>query len=409
MNNDVREVQAESLPNDFTNLPQTFVEYFAGIGLFRMGLEAAGWQVVYANDWSPDREQMYKGFFGESYLVQDVFSLKAEELPLSTLATCSFPCIDLSLAGKRQGINGRHSGAYWGFYEILKKQGENAPPIVLLENVTGWLYSNGGDDFRVTAKSLNELGYACDVFMLNARSFVPQSRPRLFMIGVKSAGLVCDSPYFTSRSKRLMPPRLKSLMLENEDIQWARLEIPEPPPYISEGFTDFTVEKLMQDDPRWWSERKVEKHLAMMPVSHFEMVKQLACGSKENFRTFFRRRRAEGQRAEVRSDDIAGCLRTAVGGSGKQFLVAAGNGKIRMRTLTAREYARLQGVPDSFPIVAKTERQSLSAFGDAVCVPVVTWIATHVLQPLIEIIQVEPRTKLHNSQGPIWQVVWKSS
>lgn len=409
MNNFPRELQSELSPSVSKELPLNFVEYFAGIGLFRMGLEAAGWQVVYANDWNSEREQMYKGFFGESYLVQDVFSLAAEGIPVATVATCSFPCIDLSLAGKGIGINGKHSGAFWGFYEILKKQGVRAPPIVLLENVAGWLYSNDGDDFCVTAKSLNALGYACDVFMLNARSFVPQSRPRLFMIGVRAAGVVDGSPYFTSRSKRLMPPRLKKLMLENEDIHWASLEIPEPPPYTSEGFTDFVVERLSQEDARWWSEQKVEKHLAMMPPSHFAMVKELACRRRENFRTFFRRRRADGQRAEVRSDDIAGCLRTAVGGSGKQFLVAAGNGKIRMRTLTTREYARLQGVPDSFPIVAKTERQSLSAFGDAVCVPVVTWIATQVLGPLTEILQEGSESRQHVRQEPTWQVVWKST
>ena len=135
---------------------------------------------------------------------------------------------------------------------------------------------------------------------------------------------------------------------------------------------------------RWWPEHKVEKHLAMMSSSHFAMVKNMAREEGERYRTFFRRVRREGQRAEVRSDDIAGCLRTAVGGSGKQFLVAVGNDSIRMRTLTPREYARLQGVPDSFPIVANTERQSLNAFGDAVCVPVVSWIATQVLNPLIK-------------------------
>ena len=177
--------QAESPPARTTEPPLTVVEYFAGIGLFRMGLEAAGWRVVFSNDWSDERAQMYEGFFGENYQVKDIFSVAPEDVPQATLATCSFPCVDLSLAGKGEGINGRHSGAFWGFYDLLKRQGEKAPPIVLLENVTGWLYSNGGKDFGVTAKSLNELGYACDVLMLNARSFVPQSRPRLFMAGVR--------------------------------------------------------------------------------------------------------------------------------------------------------------------------------------------------------------------------------
>lgn len=365
-------------------MPLTVAEYFAGIGLFRMGLEAAGWQVIYANDWSTERAQMYKGFFGEEYQVKDIFSVDSEDIPWATLATCSFPCIDLSLAGKRAGINGKHSGAFWGFYDILKRQGEKAPPLVLLENVTGWLYSNDGRDFYVTAKSLNELGYACDVFMLNARSFVPQSRPRLFMIGVKSVAELGDCVHFIARSKRLMPPRLRKLMRENNHIQWVYLDIPEPPPYKNEGFSEDIVENFSQDDARWWSEEKVDKHLAMMPPPHLARIKHMARQQKNRFRTFFRRRRAEGQRAEVRHDDIAGCLRTAVGGSGKQFLVAAGNDSIRMRTLTAREYARLQGVPDTFPIVADTERQSLSAFGDAVCVPAVSWLATEILIPLTE-------------------------
>ena len=384
MNDVSSAVQAESPPTAATTMPLTVAEYFAGIGLFRMGLEAAGWRVVYANDWSAERAQMYEGFFGESYHVKDIFSVAAQDVPQATLATCSFPCIDLSLAGKGAGIAGQHSGAFWGFYDILKKQAENAPPLVLLENVTGWLYSNGGNDFSATAHALNELGYACDVFMLNARSFVPQSRPRLFMAGVRSDAAVDDYPYFSSRSKRLMPPRLKTLMLEHDTVRWARLDIPEPPPYKNEGFSESIVERLPHDDPRWWSEEKVDKHLAMMPPRHLDMVKRMAGHKKVRCRTFFRRRRAAGQQAEVRADDIAGCLRTAVGGSGKQFLVAAGNATIRMRTLTAREYARLQGVPDRFPIVSNTERQSLSAFGDAVCVPVVTWLATEVLRPLAE-------------------------
>ena len=368
------------------NVPLTFAEYFAGIGLFRMGLQSAGWRVVYANDWSRERAQMYRGFFGddERYEVKDVFAVNSRSIPPATLATCSFPCIDLSLAGKRTGINGKHSGAFWGFLDRLKEQGSQAPPIVVLENVTGWLYSNEGKDFYATAKALNEIGYACDVFMLNARSFLPQSRPRLFMIGIRDAYDNNDRGFLTYRSNRLMPPRLKRLMLEGDDIHWTWLDIPEPPPYRSTGFSNHIVETIPPDDIRWWPEQKVEKHLAMMSASHLAMVKSMARQEGERFRTFFRRVRREGQRAEVRSDDIAGCLRTAVGGSGKQFLVAVGNDSIRMRTLTPREYARLQGVPDSLPIVANTERQSLNAFGDAVCVPAVTWIATQVLHPLIE-------------------------
>jgi DNA (cytosine-5)-methyltransferase 1 len=119
----------------------------------------------------------------------------------------------------------------------------------------------------------------------------------------------------------------------------------------------------------------------MMSVAHRERVLQLVSQEGLRFRTFYRRRREEGQRAEVRDDDVAGCLRTAVGGSGKQFLIEAGNGHLRMRTLTAREYARLQGVPERYQ-VQENGVKTLTAFGDAVCVPAISWVAEHALNPL---------------------------
>ena len=362
--------------------PLTVAEYFAGIGLFRMGLEAAGWKIVYANDWSEERAQIYEGFFGESYKVKDIFSVDAEEVPNALLATCSFPCIDLSLAGKLRGLNGTHSSAFWGFYEILKKQGSRSPPIVLLENVRGWLYSNRGEDFYATAHALNDLGYACDVFLLDALSFVPQSRPRLFMLGVKNLAGGNDSGLFMAKSKRLMPARLRELVLKGEHINWIDLDIPEPPIYKTEGLSEAIVETIPSGDSRWWPKHKVQRHLAMMSPSHLATVESMASRKVEKVRTFFRRSRSGGQRAEVRRDGVAGCLRTVVGGSGKQFLVVAGNDSIRMRALTVREYARLQGVPDTFPIVANTEQQAYNAFGDAVCMPVISWLAKAILIPL---------------------------
>ena len=365
----------------------TVAEYFAGIGLFRMGLEAAGWRVVYANDWSEKRERIYRGFFGEGYDVRDVFAVSARDVPRAVMATCSFPCVDLSLAGKGAGIDGARSGAFWGFCRVLREQGNDAPPIVLLENVAGWLYSNGGADFYATARALNDLGYACDAFMLDARSFVPQSRPRVFMAGVKGyAGANDAAARWASRSDRLMPRRLREAMAraQGEGVVWTGLDVPEPPPHRDAGLSDCVVERLAADDERWWAADKVGKHLGMMSKAHLARVERLAQGDVERYRTFFRRRRADGQRAEVRRDDIAGCLRTAAGGSGKQFLVAAGKGRVRMRTLTAREYARLQGVPDRYPIAAGSERQALDAFGDAVCVAAAAWVGREVVGRVVD-------------------------
>ena len=284
---------------DTSDAPLTAIEYFAGVGLFRMGLECAGWSVEFANDWDGERAQIYEGFFGDKYEIRDIFSVSHEQIPHATLATCSFPCIDLSLAGKREGIHGQHTGAFWGFHELLRCQGSTSPPIVLLENVPGWLSSNGGDDFYAAATALNDLGYACDVFVVNARSFVPQSRPRVFMVGVK--GTIPSIGFVHPRSKRLMPRKLKELIDANSAIDWMQLDVPEPPPFRNKGFSSEIVEEMPDDSTLWWPEEKVEKHLRMMSPAHLELVKYLTNRDEISYRTFFRRRRAEGQRAEVRS------------------------------------------------------------------------------------------------------------
>jgi DNA (cytosine-5)-methyltransferase 1 len=165
-------------------------------------------------------------------------------------------------------------------------------------------------------------------------------------------------------------------------LNWFYTEIPEPPPLHTSGLSSL-VEQLDDSDNRWWPEEEVQRHQDMMEAAHYQRVAQLVKGEQISYRTFFRRRRKGQQRAEVRPDDLSGCLRTAVGGSGKQFLIKAGQGKIKMRTMTAREYARLQGVPDHYPITVDGV-QALTGFGDAVCVPVISWIAENVLNPLVE-------------------------
>jgi DNA (cytosine-5)-methyltransferase 1 len=96
----------------------------------------------------------------------------------------------------------------------------------------------------------------------------------------------------------------------------------------------------------------------------------------------FRRRRQGATRLEVRFDKLAGCLRTPRGGSARQIIVVADQGQLRMRWMSAIEYARLQGA-ERFTLLPN-ERQMLFGFGDAVCVPVIAWIDRCVLTPLLE-------------------------
>jgi DNA (cytosine-5)-methyltransferase 1 len=280
------------------------------------------------------------------------------------------------------GISGEHSSAFWGFIKILRAQGESAPPLVLVENVPGWLYSNKGADFRLTIQALNELGYRCDVFTLDALRFTPQSRLRVFLVGARFQIDNNNSVSIYSRPNSLLPDQLRKSILANQDLNWFYNDIPTPPPLRASGLSEI-IEQISDSDERWWDEHEVNRHLQMMEQSHYERVTQLIGKDEIAYRTFFRRRRKEQQRAEVRPDDLAGCLRTAVGGSGKQFLIKAGRGGIKMRTMTPREYARLQGIPDEYPITVNGV-QALTGFGDAVCVPAITWIAQNVLNPLVE-------------------------
>lgn len=365
----------------------TCAEYFAGIGLVRLGLEQVGWNVVFANDWAHSKFEMYSAHFQDAtkhYKVQDIFSICPADIPDTILATASFPCIDLSLAGNLEGIDGQHSSAFWGFTQILDGQ-VNKPKIVMLENVAGWLTSNSGQDFRITIQELNRLGYACDVFAIDAAHFVPQSRPRVFVIGRQASNANQDISVFSKRSSSLKTQALEKAVITNLDLCWNFLDVPSLPDKIKADLS-FVIENISDDDDRWWSDYEVKRHLNMMSSINLEYLQELQELSTYSYCPMYRRVREGKQRAEIRKDGLAGCLRTARGGSSRQMLVRVGQGTIKMRLMTPREYARLQGVPDNYPLPLQIN-QALTGFGDAVCVPVIVWIAENILNPLAKSFQ----------------------
>jgi DNA (cytosine-5)-methyltransferase 1 len=325
---------------------------------------------------------MYSANFKDAsrhYKVQDIFSICPTDIPNTLLATASFPCIDLSLAGNLEGIDGQYSSAFWGFTQILDRQ-ENKPKLVMLENVAGWLTSNGGQDFRIIIQELNRLGYACDVFTIDAAHFVPQSRSRIFVVGIQTSNVNQDLFVFSKRSSSLKTQALEKAVITNLDLCWHFLDVPSLPDKIKADLS-LVVENISDNDARWWSDDEVERHLNMMSPINLTYLKGLQDLSIYSYCPMYRRVRGGRQRAELRKDGLAGCLRTARGGSSRQMLVRVGQGTIRMRLMTPREYARLQGVPDDYPLPLQNN-QALTGFGDAVCVPVIVWIAENILNPL---------------------------
>lgn len=161
------------------------------------------------------------------------------------------------------GLEGSHSSAFWGFIKILKAQGYQAPPLVLVENVPGWLYSNQGQDFRFTIQALNDLGYSCDVFTLDALRFTPQSRQRVFVIGSRLPLVKRGYAELLDRPPSLLSTQLRRNILFNLDLDWFSLNLPMPPPLRRSGLGE-VMENLEATDPRWWSQEQVERHLNMM-------------------------------------------------------------------------------------------------------------------------------------------------
>ena len=364
---------------------KTVAEFFAGIGLMRLGLEKAGWSVAFANDIAVDKHSMYAAHFPDApshFVIGNIHELQAGSVPQVALATASFPCNDLSLAGAREGLfAGKESSAYWGFVRILDEMGERRPPLVLLENVAGFLTSHEGRDFQAALLTLNRLGYAVDAIMIDAERFVPQSRVRLFVIGSLQDGHGAweahDHPRFFESDVR--PKALADFIFAHPEIVWKTRSLP-PLPKRNMKLNSI-VEELPEKSPYWWNADRVQYLMNQMSAKHAQQLHLMIQANKRSYGTVFRRVRNGRSMAELRIDGVAGCLRTPRGGSGRQILVRAGYGKVHVRLLTPRECARLMGAEDFF--IDAPLNQALFGFGDAVCVPVVEWIARHYLNPLV--------------------------
>jgi DNA (cytosine-5)-methyltransferase 1 len=381
--------------------PPKVAEFFAGIGLMRLGLDSAGWRTVFANDIDENKWQMYRDQFGNTgeFIVGDIHALVPNQIPAVDLATASFPCNDLSLAGARKGLAGSQSSAFWGFIDVLKALGDRKPSLILLENVVGFLTSNEGGDLEDALLSLNALGYAVDVFIIDAARFVPQSRQRLFVVGKRTpvSPLMNDTPRFHESQCR--PALLADFIMWHGNIAWDIRSLP-PLPERSLLLPD-VLEKLSLNSKAWWSRERAEYLLNQMSPRHRLVADKMIQGKEVTQGTVFRRVRNGKSMAELRVDGIAGCLRTPRGGSGRQILFQAGQGRFDVRLLTSRECARLMGAGEY--AIKVPLNQALFGFGDAVCVPVIKWIADNYLSPL----WVENYAKERPAKKPKYSITYR--
>lgn len=369
----------------------SFYEFFAGGGMARAGL-GSEWDCLFANDFDPKKAASYAANWGGDELrVGDVGAVTTADLPGQVdLAWASFPCQDLSLAGAGAGLKGERSGTFWPFWKLVKALGEEgrAPRLVVLENVFGALSSHGGKDFAAICAALAGAGYRFGAVIMNAVHFLPQSRPRLFVVGVLKSipaprALVAGGPVGEWHPSALVEAYGK--LSKRSQGAWVWWNLPAPPIRAS-IFAD-----LVEDEPQgvtWHTPAETKKLLAMMNPHNLAKVDAAKKAGRRMVGTIYKRTRADGpngekvQRAEIRFDDVAGCLRTPVGGSSRQTIMVIEGKRVRSRLLSPREAARLMGLPDSY-LLPKNYNEAYHLAGDGVAVPVVRFLADNVLEPLL--------------------------
>ena len=374
-----------------------FYEFFAGGGMARAGL-GEGWDCLFANDFDPMKGRVYRDNWngGHDLLVEDINKITTAQLPAQAdLVWASFPCQDLSLAGNYNGIghwqdkDQTRSGTFWPFWRHMRGLMEEgrAPRMIVLENVYGVLTSNNGKDFSAIGSAFSGAGYRFGAMVIDARHFLPHSRPRVFVVGIRRDVSI---PETLAAKGPIAPWHPVGLVEAHEGLTkeakkgwvWWNLPIPAP---RTQTFTD-----LIEDDPtgvKWDTPAQTKKLLAMMSDVNKEKVLQAQKSGKRIAGGVYKRTRKDEngekvQRAEVRFDEVAGCLRTPAGGSSRQSILLVEGKKVRSRLLSPREAARLMGLPDTYRLPSNYN-DAYHVAGDGVAVPVVRHLAKSIFEPIL--------------------------
>jgi DNA (cytosine-5)-methyltransferase 1 len=362
-----------------------FYEFFAGGGMARAGL-GSEWHCLFANDISEVKGASYRANWGDDHLeVGDVFKVKTSKIPgHADLAWGSFPCQDLSLAGAGQGLDGERSGAFWGFWSLIRKLSREArkPKMVVLENVCGTLTSHDGKDFEQIIKAVTSAGYIVGAVVMDAVHFAPQSRQRLFIVGV-DANLIIPEFLHSDRPSPAWHPgsmiKAYNRLPKREKDAWRWWQMAMPTSRVK------TLDDIIEIEPkgvRWHTNEETAALLAMMSEVNRRKVIEAQRDGELKVGTIYRRTREGIQRAEVRFDGIAGCLRTPTGGSSRQTIIVVDGPLLRTRLISPREAARLMGLSDDY-VLPLRYNDAYHLLGDGVVVPVVAHLRSEIVTPIV--------------------------
>jgi DNA (cytosine-5)-methyltransferase 1 len=336
-----------------------FIDLFAGIGGLRKGFESIGGKCVFTSEWDLACKKTYMANYSCNHpIVGDITQIDASSIPEHDLLLAGFPCQPFSIAGvsKKNSMGSPH-GFLCGtqgtlFFDVARIIAHHKPKAFLLENVKNLLSHDKGNTFRVIIQTLQkELGYNVKWKVINAKSYVPQNRERIFIVGFKDkTNFSFDDLKIPAEDKG---PRLSSILHPQNGSEETDLQ------YLNEKGT--ILSKYTLSDKLWnYLQNYAAKHKAKGNGFGFGLCTE---------------------------NDVARTLSARYYKDGSEILINQGKRK-RPRRLTPRECARLMGYDEknksSFKIPV-SDTQAYKQFGNSVVVPVVKAVAQHML-PHIKIL-----------------------
>jgi DNA (cytosine-5)-methyltransferase 1 len=322
----------------------TFTDLFAGIGGTRLGFERAGGRCVFTSEHDRFCVKTYRTNFRPDHEVMgDIRRVDPASMPDHDVLVAGFPCQPFSIAGvsKKKALGQAHGfecetqGTL--FFDVCRIIDKKRPLAFVLENVRNLKSHDGGRTFRVIVDSLQELGYFFDYRVIDARSWVPQHRERIFIVGFR------DATAFTMDQVKIpegLPPKLDRVLHAEDGREEAEVE--------------YTRGRLASVNPKYTLTTHLWRYLQDYAKKHREAGNGFGFGL-------------------VTREDVARTLSARYFKDGSEILVSRGPRK-NPRRLTPRECARLMGFPDTFSIPV-SDTQAYKQFGNAVVVPVVTAVA----------------------------------
>jgi DNA (cytosine-5)-methyltransferase 1 len=337
----------------------TFIDLFAGIGGLRYGFESIGGRCVFTCERDKYSQQTYRANFGDEHeIAADINDVVIEDIPSHDVLLAGFPCQPFSIAGvsKKNALNRPHGFACDAqgtlFFRLAEVIRHHRPKAFLLENVKNLLNHDKGNTFRVIRNVLEkELGYHIDWKVIDGKSWVPQHRERIFIVGFREpCGFSFDNMDIPNP---LTGPKLATI-LHPEDGS----EAPEPP------YTDGNIGNVSD---KYTLSEKLWQYLQDYAAKH------KAKGNGFGFGLFG-------------PEDVARTLSARYHKDGSEILIRREDG--RPRRLTPRECARLMGFETDereFRIPV-SDTQAYRQFGNAVVVQAVEAVARHMLPQLRQVL-----------------------